>query len=269
VSDDLSRALAFERWAVERTSTRVEPWAFGTAFFNDEFPKRYDANFVSVERPIEGVPAGELAKQTDRSLGRLTHRKIEVADDAVGSRAAMGLAELGYATDRTVVMTLRREPDRAGDIDRVEELSFEEIRQHLVEVNRRERWGSQPGVAEMLADFRKVLVEGIGARFFVARALDGSAIASSCELYVHDGVAQVESVGTLEEYRGLGLARACVLRATSEGHVAGARDVFIWADANDWPQRLYERLGFEPVGHVWSFVREPPDLSAEPARATT
>jgi GNAT superfamily N-acetyltransferase len=258
LSNELADALAFERWVVERTSTRIEPWAFGTAFFNDAFPKRYDANFVSVERPIDDVPADTVAMEADRTLGGLTHRKIEIDDDARGSGAVSGLAKLGYVPDRTVVMALRREPDRPGDVDRVEELSFEELRGHLVELNRREPWGSDPAVAEMLADFRKVLADGIGARFFAARASDGSTIASSCELYVHEGVAQVESVDTLEEHRGRGLARACVLRAANEGRVAGARDVFIWADANDWPQHLYERLGFDAIGHVWSFLKEPP-----------
>ena len=265
MTDELARALAFERWAVERTSTRIEPWAFGTAFFHDEFPKRYDANFVSVERPIEDVPFDAVATEADRAHAGLTHRKIEIDDDAGGSRATARLAELGYAADRTVVMTLRRNPDRPGDVGRVEELSFEEIRPHLVELNRRERWGSEPGVAEMLADFRKVLADGIGARFFAARAPDSSTIASSCELYVHGGASQVESVDTLQEHRGLGLARACVLRAAVEGRAAGARDVFIWADANDWPQQLYARLGFDPIGHVWSFLKEPPKPAGESA----
>jgi len=258
VNDDLARALAFERWVLERTSTRVEPWAFGTAFFNDDFPKRYDANLASVEHPIDGVPIRAVADEVDRTLAGFTHRKIEVDDDARGSRVAAGFAELGYVPDHTVIMTLQREPDRPGDVDRVEELSFEEIRAHLLALNQREAWGSDPAVAQMLADFRKLLADEIGARFFVARADDGTTIASSCELYVHDGVCQVESVDTLQEHRGRGFARACVLRAADEGRAAGARDVFIWADANDWPQHLYERLGFDAIGHVWSFLKEPP-----------
>jgi GNAT superfamily N-acetyltransferase len=263
VSDDLTRALVFERWAVERTSTRIEPWAFGTAFFHDEFPKRYDANFVSVEQPIENVASRVLAAEADRALAGFTHRKIEIDDDANGARVATGLAELGFAADRTVVMTLRREPDRPAELDRVEELSFDEIRPHLVELNRREPWGSQPGVAEMLADFRKVLADRIGARFFAARAPDGSTIASSCELYVHEDISQVESVDTLLEHRGRGLARACVLRAATEARAAGASDVFIWADAEDWPQQLYARLGFDQIGYVRSFLKAPPASEGE------
>ncbi|HEY7400074.1 MAG TPA: GNAT family N-acetyltransferase [Actinomycetota bacterium] len=255
MTGELERALELARWTVERTSTRIEPWAFGTAFFNDDFPKRYDANFVRFDRTAVDVAADRIAKEADRALAGLSHRKVEVEDEAVGAGLAPGLVADGYGADRTVVMALRRNPDRPGGVG-VDEVSFEEIRDHLVDVNREERWGQEPGVAEMLADFRRALVEGIGARFFVARASDGT-IASSCELYVHGAAAQVESVGTLPAQRGRGLARACVLRAADEGRAAGAHEVFIWADANDWPQHLYERLGFDPIGHVWSFLKEP------------
>ena len=32
----------------------------------------------------------------------------------------------------------------------------------------------------------------------------------------------------------------------------------IMADADDWPQQLYERLGFETVDVYRSFTRKPP-----------
>ena len=62
---------------------------------------------------------------------------------------------------------------------------------------------------------------------------------------MHGDVAQVEDVGTLEEFRGKGVARNIVLRAVDEARAAGASLVFLFADANDWPQHLYGRLGFD------------------------
>ena len=32
---------------------------------------------------------------------------------------------------------------------------------------------------------------------------------------------------------------------------------FLLADADDWPYRLYERLGFETAGRRWRFQRLP------------
>jgi ribosomal protein S18 acetylase RimI-like enzyme len=45
--------------------------------------------------------------------------------------------------------------------------------------------------------------------------------------------------------------------------IAAARErgddlVMIMADADDWPQRLYERLGFTTVDRYLNFTRKPP-----------
>ena len=40
-----------------------------------------------------------------------------------------------------------------------------------------------------------------------------------------------------------GVARNIVLRAVAEARAAGATLVFLFADANDWPQQLYGGWG--------------------------
>ena len=80
-------------------------------------------------------------------------------------------------------------------------------------------------------------------------------VGDDAELYSHNGVGQVEDVVTLEPYRGRGLARALVLRAAAESRAVGNDLTFLVADADDWPQRLYERLGFETVGRYSRFLK--------------
>jgi hypothetical protein len=43
-----------------------------------------------------------------------------------------------------------------------------------------------------------------------------------------------------------------------EAHADGARLVFLVADANDWPQRLYRDIGFRDAGLMYRFRREVP-----------
>jgi predicted GNAT family acetyltransferase len=74
-------------------------------------------------------------------------------------------------------------------------------------------------------------------------------------MYSADGVAQIEDVETLEEFRGRGAARAVVLAAAAAARDVGAALVFLIADDEDWPKALYQRLGFDPVGESWEFVR--------------
>jgi ribosomal protein S18 acetylase RimI-like enzyme len=66
---------------------------------------------------------------------------------------------------------------------------------------------------------------------------------------------------TLGRFRGRGLAKAVVSHAVNEARSAGHSLVFLVADDEDWPKELYRRLGFEPRGHTWEIIREPPQAS--------
>ncbi len=252
--EDLARVNVFARRLAELTSTRTEPWRFGTVCRNDEFPNRWDSNFLRVERAVGDATATDLATEADRHLDGLRHRSIIVEDDAGGARLAARFGELRWEADRLLSMVLRREPDREPDM-MIDEISFDEARPLLIEVNRRGHGGMSDEAAEMLADFHRLLVRHANARFFGAR-VDGS-LGGCCELYDLEGVAQIEDVNTLEEFRGRGLARAFVLRAAREAERAGADLVFLVADDTDWPKELYGKLGFDPVGRFWRFTRVP------------
>ena len=114
----------------------------------------------------------------------------------------------------------------------------------------------KPVVVEKFADFRQVVQRAANGRFF-AQIIDGRT-AGLCELYLVDGLAQVEHVDTLEEFRGRGIARNVVLRAVQEARTAGADLIVISADLNDWPIELYRRLGFDEIGRVWAFTKPLP-----------
>jgi predicted GNAT family acetyltransferase len=94
-----------------------------------------------------------------------------------------------------------------------------------------------------------------GARYFLVEREEPAAC---CELLTTgDGVGQVESVYTAIGHRGHGLASAVVRAAIAAAHERGDDLVMIMADAEDWPQRLYERLGFETVDIYRMFTRKP------------
>jgi GNAT superfamily N-acetyltransferase len=257
--EEFARALAFERRILEDTSTRVEPFAWGTAFLNESFPLRWDSNLLLVERPLAGVSAEALAAEADKVLADLAHREVVVPDEADGDRVALGLGRRGFEGDRLVVMALHRQADREPRDAGVEEVDFATVRPLIVEVNRRGHGGMSEESAQALADFREELVDRVGARFFLARV--ERELAGYCELYVRGGIAQIEDVNTLAEFRGRGLARAFVSRAAAEAREAEAWLVFLVADDTGWPKVLYSRLGFDPVGRYRYFVKRPEDLA--------
>jgi len=253
--DALARTLAFERELVASVSTRLVPFAWGTAYLNDGYRERWDSNFLWVDGTAEQADAVALAAEAERVLGDagLTHREIRIDDDAYGRSVAAGLARAGYGGDRLVVMEQRRTTDRPEAALQAEEIDLAALRPALEIVLQREPWATSDEIVRMLADFRGELERHAGARFFCAR-VDGEIVAM-CELYVRGPMAQIEDVNTLEEFRNRGLGRAVVQRAADEARTGGAETVFLHALDDDWPKELYAKIGFDPIGYVWSFVR--------------
>lgn len=256
---DHERAFAFQRWVLATTSTRTQPMPWGTAYFHDRFPLRYDANMAIADRPLGATSADDIVAALDEAYGGFRHREVEFGSATDADAIAMGMAEHGYAIERLSVMVLARDPDRRGDLAATEELDLEAYRPFVVANTRSEAWGREPGIAESMAEFRGELVRGVGARFFTQR-IDGVP-AGACELYLRDDVAQIEDVSTLPEHRRRGVARNVVLRAAEEARAAGASFVFLFADADDWPRHLYARLGFDEVGQSRLFTRFPEGTS--------
>ena len=261
MSELRERIARFDRELTERLSTRTERCRFGTAFFHDGFPRRWDSNFVWVEADLDGVGSDDLVADADDVLGRagLAHRVLSIDDRARGERLAAGFEALGYEIDRDVTMVHVREPDRWTDA-RAEEIDLATAKRFFVAANLEAARRVDAADARMLADFRDVLVERVDARFFGAR-VDGQVVAG-CELYRLDDVAQIEDVFTMTAHRGLGLARAVVLAAVRTAREAGADLVHLFADGDDWPKQLYAKLGFDELGRSISFLKVPPDQRA-------
>lgn len=253
--DDLARFFEFERRVGERLSTRTEPYDFGVAYLDEDYPERYYSNVLLADRRLGDATAEALIDAADRILGGAgcAHRQINVHDERQGARLEPGFIDRGFTTSWNVTMVHRRAPDREADLD-VEEVPFADASALIHEMYRQD-----PEVPESLAR-RFTEQHGryerlIGARWFAAR-VDGQ-LAGSCELYLDGLDAQVENVGTLERFRGRGVARSMVLGAVGAATRAGARHTFIVTDQDDWPKDLYERFGFDRIGRTWQFLRAP------------
>jgi GNAT superfamily N-acetyltransferase len=248
------RITAFETELAERLSTRALPTAIGTAYVQDDFPRRYDSNYIWVDVPLADLSGEALAAEADRVQGHLEHRQVSLPDGSDARRLLGELRALGWRGELLLTMVQDREPDAWND-GLAEEAGVDDVGPFLVRVNRETDGGMHAADAEMLSSFRDVLAERAGARFFVVR--DGAEIVAIAELYRLGDVAQVEAVYTLEAFRGRGFGRAVVLAASRAAREAGADLVFLNADDDDWPKELYGKLGFDELRRFWSFRRSP------------
>ena len=250
-SDDLRRARRFQESLARRLSPVVHGAGWATGLFNPELPDVWNLNYVVLDDPGPAETSSGVAEVTDRLMGKAgcRHRRVTVEDEAVGARLADGFRELGWQVHRFCEMALRRPPDRPSPhpARRLELDTYIEAKRAFME---REPEGKRPDVVRQLVEHIRLAHRSIDHRLFGA----GGSLESLCEMFVEDGVAQIEDVGTLSEQRGRGLARAVVLEAIDSARATGCDLVFLVADADDWPKALYEKLGFEEIGVSYAFL---------------
>jgi ribosomal protein S18 acetylase RimI-like enzyme len=248
VPDELARIHRFER-EIEMAGTRTVASPLGVGVLTPELPLRYDSNYFLLEHDVD---SDAVLAEADRILGGAgyDHRVINTFDDRIGERLRPEFDALGWRTARHIFMVQRRKPEKRADLAVVREVGEAALRPGRTSAILAQPWGT-PEVARQILDAKPMLAERAETKFF-AVVVDGQIVAWT-DLYVAQGVAQVEDVATVEEHRGRGYATAVVLRAIEEGRRAGADLVFLVADDEDWPKALYGRLGFDEVGRVYRF----------------
>jgi ribosomal protein S18 acetylase RimI-like enzyme len=251
MADVLARIQRFER-EVEMAGSEVVQSPFGVGMLEPSLPLRHDSNYLLVDRLPLGAGAQDLAGEADRILGGAgcAHRAVIAFDADLGTKLEPQFRELGWNVRRHIWMAQLREPERRADPSVVEEVGEDELRAGRTAEILRYPWGTEE-VARQLMDAKTLLAERATTRFFGIRV--GDEIVSWADLYLGDGIAQVEDVATKEEHRGKGYATAVILRAAGEARDSGADLVFLVADDDDWPKELYGRLGFDTVGRLTKF----------------
>jgi GNAT superfamily N-acetyltransferase len=248
---ELERLRAYRRAHFEQITARTEPSAHGIAVFTPAHPTKWDLNLLVVD-DATGVSADELIAEAERlqAPAGLRHRKLELLHG--GDGLVDGFAKVGWTTDRVVVMVLRGADIRGDAPAEVQEVGFEAVRGLM------EQWyGESMSAAEArdLGDADADTALTSGARYFLTER-DGVP-AATCMLLPGDGIGQVEEVYAAKPFRGHGLASAVVRTAIAAAQERGDELIMIMADADDWPQKLYERLGFETVDEYRTFTRKP------------
>ncbi len=222
-----------------------------TAMLMPHLSDVWDLNWVYVEEP--GLPIERIVAFGDETIGAagMGHRTLLTMDPAEGERLIAELEPRGWEVERNVYMALRGEPDRPADpgieVDEVGLNEIEEARREFLRLELAE-W-IDPVTDEVLDQFiaaDRLWGEIAGDRWFVVR--EDSRIVNFCRLFTDGGIAQVEDVATLPAARNRGYARATILAAIDAARAEDPDLIYLGALTDDWPRKLYARLGFEEVG---------------------
>ena len=246
---DLERAAAFEELIRDRCAERVVETRFGPALFNDTHSTIWNLNVVRAERPGE-ASAEDIAEEVERVQAGLGHRRVILPPRATVLES--GFRELRWQPDHFLFMVYRGDGEPA-DTAGVEEVDPERLRPLRAEIIREwQRDADEKTVSELIAA-DMLMWKAANSRIF--GIVEDGEVVSSAQLYSDGSTAQVEEVATLPAYRGRGHAKALVTRAVEEAIADNHEFIFLVADGDDWPKKLYTRLGFEEVGSRFAFLR--------------
>lgn len=256
-AEDRELAARGARFTIDLTaaaSERAEAHDWGTAILNPSIPQAWDANHLHLTDPA--MEAEDIVALADEIIGGtgMEHRSVLHFDDEAGQRLAPEMERLGWVAERNVGMVLEGDP-RPG------KRAIEVQRERLADIEDLRRGEDPPDpsrevLEEHLLEWTRRTNAVGGDDWFTARGPGGER-ASSCQLFGRDGIGQIEDVATLESQENRGLGTAVTVAAAQASRARGDEITFLSALADDWPRRIYERIGFRPYGIAWGFRRMP------------
>jgi ribosomal protein S18 acetylase RimI-like enzyme len=205
----------------------------------------WDYNMVRVEHGE--LDASALIAAAEELQGDLRHRKLEVEDEALGTRLRPEFAAAGWVTERLALMHRAGPPPAPPDGP--VEAPYAATRDLRVE------WytGDDVAGAEDKRRFAAVQ-EPIAARRGLRAFVLGDPPAAYATLAQAGDAVEVDQLYVTPARRGRGLGSILVAAALAAGGTSAA---WIEADDEDRPRELYERLGFATVWIRHAFTRMP------------
>jgi ribosomal protein S18 acetylase RimI-like enzyme len=267
-------SLAFELSLDERIVDEVHRLPWGRLFLTPSARLIWDSNWIAIEQV--GLSIDQLVAIADDALGGegFDHRTIGFVDQADGRRVRetveaqqalwprWGVEQTRYMVWRggPVEVSSQKPADSAGKCEltgarEVRLAEIEGLRKALIDESIPADGGGA-AAGEQLYELDRRYGEAAGDRWFVAPA-EGEPMSACRLLRDGNGIGQVEEVGTLTRARERGYAKAIVLAAIAAAQAAGDTTIFLTAEAADWPQLFYARLGFETVGEITVMRRRP------------
>jgi len=243
-----AHALAWTRRPQELICDRIEPWEHGTVYRMSRYPTYFDFNLVRVQDD-PGMSVETLIEFADVALAGLEHRRIDFdsADVAEPLRAEFHAG--GFKSTRLAWMHFQG-PQPDGTEIPVTEVTYDAVDPLRIIWHQEDFPGRDD--SEHHAHAREVRL-ALGTRSLAV--YEDSRPVAYASLDLGDDELEIGALYVLPEYRGAG--RGTALTQTAIAAAGDVEHLWICADDEDRPKRLYARLGFRPVLTTTQFLRLP------------
>ena len=164
------------------------------------------------------------------------------------------LARDGWNVYRLLVMVRDREPERTAPAGAGGEVERARGAAALAAFRREQPFGWQEEAVQQLAAMDDRYGRAVRARDFASPPEEPAA---ACRLYTPRAWPRSTRSARSSAAAAAAMPRPpCWRRSTRRA--PRARDpIFLLTDAADWPQQLYARLGFSPIGQLYEFLKLP------------
>ncbi len=244
IGDPLAWAAAFERSLAERRSAAVVAVNGGVACLDPRVPASWEHNSVWLD---DDVDAATIVAETDRVLAAFAHRRIVTLRPPP--------ADLGWEVTELRIQVLDATAfEPAVPAGRVVAVTQEVMAGLWAPMWRREHPDiDEDAVGDLV---RRESFANAHCRIVDLAVLgdDGVPVAGT-QLRIDGATAAIEAVMTAPSARRRGHGEALVGDAIQRARSAGCDVIWLLCDADDWPRRWYERIGFVDVGCRWEAVR--------------
>ena len=250
MSDLLERVNAFRAAFARRQAAEIVELPGAFAVRDPDFSLSHEHNQLIVAA-ADTNPAA-LPWLAARGLGPHAHHQIMVLDEALGERASPVLAAVGY--ERAVELILARRTDGC-ELPELAALPVELADLRTAVFRQQLEWYPDENLARQLTERRAARLRGAGEVLFLATRTPEGEIAAWVDLYLDRdaGLAQLEDLVTAAPQRGRGHGDVLLATGLALAAAAGIPQLFLIADATDWPRTWYARRGFAELGRNHSF----------------
>lgn len=241
-----------------------EAWTDGPGWLlrTPSLPDVWTLNQVRIVGAADAATILALADHHQQALG---YRHVVVEGEELGASLEPWFSAQGWSVEREVLMALAGPPlapdgdvdtegivDTAGIVDTTGIVDLDEVEMLALmrRWHREEHPDATDAVLDQLGEFARREGRARSERRFGIVDVDGPVALTTLR---SDGTtAQVENVYTVAQHRRRGLARGLVTWVAAEAD-RHHDVVFIVADDDDWPKRLYASVGFRAVDRNRTF----------------
>jgi GNAT superfamily N-acetyltransferase len=252
---DLELLLRFWR-ALDSEFETVEPTWWGGVVADSRFPDIWDVNYARVETDDDALSFAEVESSLLPVMDRIGARHVHMVVFHPEQLTAL-LSEASSRGDRLswdTLMELRGEAPHAPNPIDVEEIDphdpsfWPAYRGSLGEF----RITEQDAISQLIDIERDVLIPA-GKRWYAVQ--EAGRVQALGSLMGMEGVGYVDHIVTFPEARRRGYAGAIVRRIAAEALHSDLDHLYLLAEPGAEAVALYERVGFEAIGHIASTLR--------------